>query len=292
MRFIFSTGSIYLYSVERCWQLAAAAGFDGVELMVDHRWDTRQPAYLASLAARYDLPILAVHSPFSNVPGWPTGQQALLGEAVRLAEAVGAPTVIHHLPVRVGHLAILSGGKRYFVPMPGVNSERAYRRWLEQEYEVLQGSTDVELCIENMPARKALGRRINAHTWNTPAEIARFPRLTMDTTHLGTWDLEPVDVYATWGERVRHVHLSNFDGREHRLPEAGHLRLDHLIAALSAAGYDGSISFELHPDAVGAGEDDDAIVARLAGSLAQARGWAGDARTAARDFVGREPVAA
>ena len=44
MRFLFSTGSLYRYGTARCFEFAARAGFDGVEVMVDDRWDTRQPA--------------------------------------------------------------------------------------------------------------------------------------------------------------------------------------------------------------------------------------------------------
>ena len=35
MQFIFSTGSLYTYNTDRCFAFAAAAGFDGIELMVD-----------------------------------------------------------------------------------------------------------------------------------------------------------------------------------------------------------------------------------------------------------------
>ena len=68
MKFIFSTGSLYTYSTARCFEFAAQAGFDGIELMVDHRWDTRQSDYLLRLIDSYQLPILAVHSPQRVIP--------------------------------------------------------------------------------------------------------------------------------------------------------------------------------------------------------------------------------
>jgi len=72
MRFIFSTGSLWTYGTERCFDFAARAGFDGVEVMADERWDTRQAAYLRRLATTHGQRIVAVHSPFSlAVPGWP-----------------------------------------------------------------------------------------------------------------------------------------------------------------------------------------------------------------------------
>jgi sugar phosphate isomerase/epimerase len=282
MKFLFSTGSLYTYGMERCFQLAARAGFDGVELMVDGRWDTRQPAYLRTIMERHELPILAVHSPFRNVHGWTGGQPGLIAHAVRLAEDVGAQVVIHHLPQRLGYAMLAVGGRRVRVPTPGLGAEKEYRRWLLEGYTHLQAKTDVALCIENMPARRFWGRRLNGHYWNTVDEIQRFPTLTMDTTHLGTWGLDPVTVYDAWGERVRHIHLSNFDGYEHRLPDAGHLRLDRLLARLTRDGYDGLITFELHPDAARAGASDGKIVRALAKSLANCRAWV---ETAAADQV-------
>ena len=275
MKLLFSTGSIYTYSVARCFALAEQAGFDGIELMIDHRWDTRQPAFICGLSDRYGLPVTAVHAPFTDVPGWERGHPALIRQSVELAEALDARVVIHHLPVRIGYVVVMRGARRIFLPVPGVSDERDYRRWLEGEYAALQQATDVTLCIENMPARRFLGRRVNAHTWNTPDDIVRFPTLTMDTTHLGTWGLDPLTVYQQWGEQVQHIHLSNFDGQEHRLPQQGHLRLDELLRALTTSNYGGAVTFELHPDAVDAGRPDGHIVALLRTSLDICRRWTG-----------------
>lgn len=295
MKFIFSTGSLYTYSIERCFELAQAAGFDGIELMVDARWDTRQPHLLRRQIERFSLPIDAVHSPFLPAPGWPAEQAEMIHFAVRLAEAVGASVVIHHLPLRLGYATVQSGRRRAFVPLPWWDMEAGYRGWLERELHLLQQSTNVILCIENMPAKTILGKRFGVHHWNACDEqslhaITRFPALTMDTTHLGTWGLDPSQVYNVWGKRVRHIHLSNFDGREHRLPQHGQLRLDLLISALAADNYQGAISLELHPDALNAGQDDEQIVALLRTSLQECRSWAdlSARQQAAMTIVSRE----
>ena len=117
--------------------------------------------------------------------------------------------------------------------------------------------------------------RWNAHSLATLDDITRFPHITLDTTHLGTWGLDPVEAYSRWGQRVKHVHLSNFDGSEHRRPEDGILRLDALLARMAADGYAYSISLELHPDALEAGAPDSRIVDLLRGSLYYCRQAAG-----------------
>jgi sugar phosphate isomerase/epimerase len=281
MKFIFSTGSLYTYGIDRCFDLAGRAGFDGIELMIDRRWDARQPDFVQRLIERFALPVHAVHSPFEPAPGWPAPASERVHLSVRLAEALGARVVVLHLPLVLGYATVQMGARRFFAPLPGWDMEGAYRAWLANDFFLLQQATSVELCVENLPAKTFLGRRFNVHTWNpisheTLDVILRFNALTMDTTHLGTWGLEPVDVYHSWRQHVRHIHLSNFDGREHRLPEKGVLRLDRLLAMLSADGYGGAVSFELHPDAIDAGAPDERIVERLHSSLEMCRGWAAD----------------
>ncbi len=271
LQFVLSTGSLWSYGLDRSFDLAAKAGFDGLELMIDQRWDARQPAYLAGLVEQHGLPIRAVHSPFSAAPGWPAGNPGRIERSLELAEALGAAVVVHHLPNRVGRVWVQTESRFFPFPTPGRNPEVAYRRWLEDGYAALQATTNVKLCIENMPAFQRFGRRWQLFTWNTPEEIVRFPHLTLDTTHLGTWGVEPVDVLPRLRGQVGHVHLSNFDGREHRRPEDGRLALDQFLRALDGEGYGGVVSLELHPDALDAGAADEVVLERLATSLAWCR---------------------
>jgi sugar phosphate isomerase/epimerase len=275
MRFIFSTGSLWNYSIERCFRFAAEAGFDGLELMADQRWETRQPDYLRPLMDRYGLPIVAIHSPFSHfVEGWPNDQPGRIRHTVALAEAVGAQTVVHHLPNRIGYIWVQVPGRLFPLPVPW-NAEKGYRRWLETTYPEVQASTPITLAIENMPAYRRFGRRWQINHWNTVGEIQRFTHLTLDTTHLGTWGLEPVEVFPYLAGRVAHVHLSNYEGgREHLRPETGRLKLDRLLARMAADDYQGAISLELQPEVLDAGQPDGRVIERMAVSLSHCRQWA------------------
>lgn len=269
MRFLLSTGSLYAYGVNRCFALAAAAGFDGMEVVVDRRWDTRQPEYLQALGDQYRLPILALHTPFDDdiLREWPDNPPGRIRETVRLAEAVGAEVVIHHLPLRPEVRWLRVRTTRVPWPILFPRSGSTYAAWLLDGYAQLQAATPVTLCIENMPALRRFGRRWNPARWNTIEGLLRFPHLTLDTTHLGTWGLDPTEVYTQLGGRVRHVHLSNFDGQEHRRPETGRLHLDRLLGRLAADGFAGTVTLELAPDALGAGQSDAAVLALLRGSL-------------------------
>lgn len=268
MKILFSTGSLWSYSLERCFELAAEAGYDGLELMIDQRWESRQADYLRRLVDRFRLPILAVHSPFwPAVPGWPDDQPGRITLSLRLAEQFGAGVVVHHLPARVAHWLVMAGSRLFAVPVPGRNPETGYRRWLETAYPTLQAQTSVKLCIENMPAYHRLGRRWNLHHWNRPEQIIRFPHLTLDTTHLGTWGLEPLTIYPQLKGQVSHIHLSNYNGREHRLPDDGRLGLDRLLNHLADSHYPGTISLELYPETLQAGQSDSRVLEQMALAL-------------------------
>lgn len=268
MQFVFSTGSLWSYSLERCFALAKTAGYDGLELMVDQRWDSRQIGFLQGLVEQFELPIVAVHSPFwPSIPGWPPDQPGRITQSIQIAEALNAQTLIHHLPARISTMFAVVGSRFIGVPAPWLRGEASYKQWLETEYAPLQANTPVKLCIENMPAWNRLGRSWRLHHWNTPDQMMQFGHITMDTTHLGTWGLEPVEIYQKWGKRVGHVHLSNYDGREHRRPGDGRLKLAELLATMTQDGYEGAISLEVYPEVLDAGQDDEKVIAQMQNCL-------------------------
>ena len=111
---------------------------------------------------------------------------------------------------------------------------------------------------------------INGYWFNSPAELDRFPHLTLDTTHLGTWGLDPLAVYEQLRERVVHVHLSNYDGQEHRSPPDGKLPLAEFLRHLARADYQGAITVETDPSVLDV-EDEAKCLAALRRALAFCR---------------------
>ena len=66
---VFSTGSLYPFGLDRVYGWISEAGYDGVEIMMDDRWDTHQEDYLRDLVERHGLPILALHPPLRRGAG-------------------------------------------------------------------------------------------------------------------------------------------------------------------------------------------------------------------------------
>lgn len=254
-----STGSLHTYGISRVFELAAEAGFEAMEVLIDHRWDSRHPAYLRRLSHESGLPIIAVHSPFvPSVPGWPSAPLGRLRESAALARELGAGIVVTHLPLRIHAVRIELFGlakRPTNLPLP-IPVSGDYRRFLLNGLLQFEEQEEVLVGVENMPAKRILGRRVEIHSLNTLDALDNLPHLTLDTTHLATWGLDPVEVYGRLGARVVHIHLSNFDGEEHKLPHDGHLPLAELLHRLKRDGYEGAVSVELRPDVLQADDEE------------------------------------
>lgn len=253
-----STGSLYTYGLARVFDLAAEAGFDAVEVLVDHRWDSRQPAYLRQLTEKTGLPIVAVHNPFSlSVPGWPEDSLGRLCETAALAREVGAKVVVAHLPLRAGAVRIQFFGRRrmsLLLPLP-FGGETDYRDFLLNGLAKFEADERMVIGVENMPAKQYLGRKVSIHWLNDPDTLMGIPHLTLDTTHIGTWGYDLLAIYERLKARIVHVHFSDFDAKEHRLPKNGHLPLEGLLQRLTRDGYEGAVSLEVGPEVLEAEDE-------------------------------------
>ncbi|MCX6354317.1 MAG: sugar phosphate isomerase/epimerase [Candidatus Aureabacteria bacterium] len=253
---LLSTGALRFYGLDRVFSIAADLGFDGVEVIVDARWDTVDPLYLMRLSERYGLPITTVHSPFSfiEISSWGNDPSARMRNSIRLAEELGSEIVVIHLP--------------FF-------AERRYARWMDEELPRAQEMTRVKLAVENMPeAYKvlgALGVRLNMGVFyatdrrrpvntllrllsrpcfpgNSWDYLLRFRHLVLDTTHFATGGGDPVEAYEKMKLKLALIHLSNFDGEEHKPLGEGNIDFPRFLRHLRNDGYGGHLSVELMPD--------------------------------------------
>ncbi|MFC2015935.1 sugar phosphate isomerase/epimerase family protein [Chloroflexota bacterium] len=260
-----STGSLHTYGLARVFDLAAAAGFDAIELMVDHRWDSRHPEYLKKLSSDTGLPIAVVHTPFvPYVPGWPDDPVGRVRESAGLARALESTVVVAHLPLRIRVAKLEFFGWRarpLLFPLP-LPTTLHYDRFLAEELARFEASEGVFVGVENMPCKRFLGRRVDICRSNTLDALVTMPHVTLDTTHIGTWGMDLLSVYERLKERIVHVHLSNFNGMEHQRVEDGHLPLAEFLARLTQDGYNGTVSVELNPVSLEA-EDEGRALAHL-----------------------------
>jgi sugar phosphate isomerase/epimerase len=224
----FSTGSLYPFGLERVYDWAAEAGYDGVEVMMDERWDTHQDIYLRDLVEKHGVPILALHPPLRR-GAWGLGPEETLVRVARLARRMEVPVVVAH------------------PPPPG----RPLERWKVGALREARGQ-GVAVAVENMPRNEAGGFfRVRRRTCYLPEHLADVGDVTLDTSHAGASRVDLLRAHSVLARQLRHVHLSDSNleaGRdEHRLPGKGRLPLKPFLAALGASGYPGAVSLELKP---------------------------------------------
>jgi sugar phosphate isomerase/epimerase len=248
---IFSTGSLYPFGLERVYAWAAEAGFDGVEVMMDERWDTHQDFYLRDLAERHGIDVIALHPPLRR-GAWNLGPEETLPRCAALAKRIGAPVVVAHPPA------------------PG----RPLQRWTEGPLRRAR-EHGVSVAVENMPRSEPSGvfsikRRASCYL---PEHLLGLGDITLDTSHVGASRVDLMRAYSLLSEQLRHVHLSDSDltgGDQHRLPGKGRLPLRPFLAALARDGYAGAVSLELKPWPLGT-PDPETILDRMRAALRFAR---------------------
>jgi sugar phosphate isomerase/epimerase len=242
---VFSTGSLHPFGLERVFGWAAEAGFDGVEIMMDDRWDTHQPAYLAGLVERHGLPILALHPPI-YAGAWRLGREETLVRSARLARRVSCPLVVAH------------------PPPPG----RPLRRWAQGPLAAAR--EEVTVAVENMPANGPGFFGVRRASCHLPEHLAGVGEVTLDTSHVGASGVDLLAAREVLAGQLRHVHLSDSNlvlGKDdHRLPGRGKLPLAPFLAALAADGYPGAVSLELKPWPLGT-PDPKVILERMRAAL-------------------------
>jgi sugar phosphate isomerase/epimerase len=244
---IFSTGSLYPFGLDRVYAWISEAGYDGVEIMMDERWDTHQEHYLRNLVERHGVPILALHPPLRR-GAWELTPEETLARVARLASRLEVPVVVAH------------------PPPPGRPLERWKAGPLCEARE--QG---VVVAVENMPKSRPGGLfRVGRKSCYLPEHLAGVGEVTLDTSHAGASKVDLLRAHSVLATQLRHVHLSDSNlelGRdEHRLPGRGRLPLKPFLAALGASGYPGAVSLELKPWPLGT-PDPEAILARMRAAL-------------------------
>jgi sugar phosphate isomerase/epimerase len=234
MRISISTGTLFTYPLRKAFQMAAEAGFDGLELIINQDFQRVNSRKLLAELAEI-MPILSIHAPFMPLDGWGNPIDSLM-RSVELAAEVGVPLVNFHPPSWLGF-------------------ELKFLRWLYRihdfQKEVAGGK--VLLTLENMPwvGRFKTNQYILSQTENMIEFInERNLFQTFDCTHMGSGKANFINdfylFYATG--RIRNIHFSDYGhGREHLLPGHGILPLTRFLNHLSNTGYNEILTLELSP---------------------------------------------
>jgi len=246
-----STASVYPELAPTGFELAAALGYDGVEVMVWTDPVSQDVDALCELQQRYGLPVLAVHAPCLLISQrvWSPDPWLRLARAADLAVALGASTVVVHPPFRW---------------------QRTYARDFVGGVRRIAAETGVRIAVENMFPLRARGREFSAYAPHWDPTFAEFGDFTLDTSHTAVARCDALDLAERMGSSLRHVHLGDGTGLsrdEHLVPGRGDQPCGELLERLAAGSFTGSVVVEVSTR----GLDREAREADLAESLAFAR---------------------
>jgi sugar phosphate isomerase/epimerase len=235
MLFSVSTGTLFIFPLPKIFEMAAEAGFDGLELIINQDFEHVDSRKLVGELSRI-LPILSIHAPFMFLDGWGSPVDSLK-KSVELAADAGIPLVNFH-------------------PPSWAKFELGFWRWMYriQDFQKEVGGGEVLLTLENMPWEGSL--KINENILSRSEKMVKFITernlyQTFDCTHAGSGKTSFIsDFYLFYSSgRVRNIHFSDYShGRQHLLPGRGSLPLTRFLNHLSAVGYGETLTLELLPN--------------------------------------------
>ena len=251
-----STGSLYLYPLRWTFSLAKRAGFDGVELVIGPEVDWRGAGYIQNLSREFQLPVLTVHPPLYGYGKWRDiniTYAPYMQQAVALTQAVGARVMVVH-PPRASDYARGIGKKFVEQVVAARNSINGSGPQLGLENGAKFNGRDDKYILRALPELRDFADK---HDF----------AMTLDTAHIGTFDLDLLSSLEFFDGRVANVHLSDLRDvphwlmnqprlhsyyRQHQFPGTGTLPLKQLLRELKRRGFDGTITYELSPLAIDA----------------------------------------
>jgi sugar phosphate isomerase/epimerase len=225
-----STASAYPETCVDAFAMAAALGYDGVEVMVWTDAVTQDAAALTRLSDHYEMPVLAVHAPTLLVTQrvWGRDPWVKLARSCELAQRLGAPTVVVHPPFRW---------------------QREYAARFVEGIARLSERTGVRLAVENMYPWRARGREVLAYLPGWDPLPQRYSDVTLDLSHTSTAGGDGLWMARALGDRLTHVHLADGLGSakdEHLVPGRGNQPCGAVLGLLAERGWDGAVVVEVN----------------------------------------------
>ena len=228
-RLLFSSAAFFGRPLADTFGLVADTGYAGVEVMVTRDPASQDAGWMRRLADAHGLTIGAIHAPCLLVTRriWGADPVGKIERAVEVASDAEVPVVVMHPPYRW---------------------QTVYRSWIEDELPDVEERSGVTVAIENMFPVRVGARQITFHANQDLTALDGIPHLVLDTSHAAVAKHDLVLVRQRFGERLRHVHLSDNLGRgwdNHLPPGDGVLPLDDFLEDLAASDYAGSVSLEV-----------------------------------------------
>jgi sugar phosphate isomerase/epimerase len=244
-----STASVYPLRTEAAFEYAARLGYDGVELMVWAETVSQDVDAVEKLSNRYDMPVLSVHAPCLLISQrvWGANPIPKLERSVRVAEQLGAQTVVVHPPFRW---------------------QRRYAEGFSEQVAELEAGSDVLVAVENMFPFRAdrffgagqssidrmrkrgggPGVGISAFAPSYDPLDGEHAHFTLDLSHTATAGTDALEMADRMGAGLVHLHLCDGNGSsadEHLVPGRGTQPTVEVCQMLAGSDFAGHVILEV-----------------------------------------------
>jgi len=227
---ILCTDSLRGYGLDRIFEIAKKANYDGIDLAVHFdQFDTLNSEYLNKLIKIHDIKIYSVSAP-SDIS---TNQ---IEKLVQLTKELSAKILILQPPKILDH---------------------KLAKWMKKEIPKLREKEKISIALENSPAGTFLLGILPSHTMANTEDLKRFKHVALDTSRLGEKKQDLIRTYAIFRKYLVTIHLSNIKlGKKYSMPNNGILPLESLLSKLKQDDFPGSISLKVLPKYLEAGNDE------------------------------------
>lgn len=214
---LFHTDNLPRHGLERIFELAVQAGFDGIEVGINKNLDTQNPQYLKSLSDRHNIPIKAFSLDVKN-------DEALLkAYQSTVREFAGCTMNLH----------------------PAGSFSFKYQRWLKEIAPKLAKKYKHRLCWRNLPQESMLGfipKRKN----NNLDTLKERGDVCLDLTALALSNEDIMQAMSGLKSKMKHVYLSNvYRHSPYSLPDRGVLPLESFLTKLAKIEYRGDFTLRV-----------------------------------------------
>ena len=228
--FALSTASVYPESVAHAFEYAARLGYDAVEVMVSIDAVSQDVERVRRLRDYHEVPVCAVHAPCLLITQrvWGTDPWVKLEMSAEMAHELDADVVVVHPPFRW---------------------QRDYASGFVEGIARLEAETGVIFAVENMYPWRAPGKGLQAYAPSWDPTEQSYAHTTLDLSHASTAEQDCVELAATMGKSLTHVHLTDGTGSakdEHLVPGRGTQRAADLLTALAKQDFRGHIVIEIN----------------------------------------------
>ena len=224
-----STSSVFPESTASAFEMAAALGYDGVEVMVGTDAISQSEDAIAALVEHYQVPVLSIHAPCLLVTQrvWGTNHWGKLRRAQGVAERLGAKAIVVHPPFRW---------------------QREYARGFVAGLQAMEQETEVIFAVENMYPWRAAAQRFPAYSPGWDIRDEDYPHTTLDLSHTAVSGSDALVFARDLGDRLSHLHLADGSGTardEHLIPGRGTQLAAEVLGHLAASAFGGSVIVEV-----------------------------------------------